>query len=383
MGCFASNPPQRDPSGEFTDFVNAYSQAMPDLYAAESQYRPLYAGLDLREMAATLFGQPEQEVMQWVDTPTGRYERKRDGNGRYWNLEVVDRSLQPVTQGAQPGLLDIYGQALPQIQQLGQQSRAGEIADVAALGPAATAAFKAANPDQAALLDMLNKQAMNELAMGAELDPSLARQVQQSVRGAQAARGMGYGPADVYQETYASGLKAEQLRRARQQFAQQMVGINAATTVDPFMAILGRPSQSSTMTQGFMGQSQGVNAAAGPNMFNPMNDYMSDLFNSNFNADAAARIAGSNNQAAFYGSVIGGMGGMAGAAMACWVAREVYGPENPRWLLFRTWLLTRAPAWFRGAYLRWGPAVAGWLRGKDRTKNLIRLWMDRRIATLT
>jgi len=31
----------------------------------------------------------------------------------------------------------------------------------------------------------------------------------------------------------------------------------------------------------------------------------------------------------------------------CWVAREVYGADNPRWLEFRTWLLTQAPAWFR------------------------------------
>ena len=36
----------------------------------------------------------------------------------------------------------------------------------------------------------------------------------------------------------------------------------------------------------------------------------------------------------------------------CWVAREVYGKDDPRWLMFRAWLLGDAPAWFRGLYLR-------------------------------
>lgn len=378
--CFKPDEVKRDPGQEFEGFTEAYLSAMPAIYAAESKYRPLYAGLDLRELGATLFGQPGGTTTEYTEVPTGKYEYVNFG-GHMTKIPVYERVPRQVTAEAQPGLLDIYGRALPRMQQLGQQARAGEIADVAALGPSATAAFKAANPEQAALLDMLNQQAMEELSLGATLDPSLARQVQQSVRGAQAARGMGYGPTDVYQETYASGLKAEQLRRARQQFAQQMVGINAATTVDPFMAILGRPSQSSGMAQGFMGQGQSMNAATGPNMFNPMNGYMDDLWNTNLNAQSAANIADANNNAAMAGSLMQGVGGIIGGM--CWVAREVYGPRDPRWLLFRHWLLNRAPGWFRGAYAWFGPRVSVWLRGKSRTKNLIRLWMNRRIATLT
>ncbi|MFM7136592.1 MAG: hypothetical protein ACKO1M_05930, partial [Planctomycetota bacterium] len=38
-----------------------------------------------------------------------------------------------------------------------------------------------------------------------------------------------------------------------------------------------------------------------------------------------------------------GMGGMGGGGGFCWVAREVYGVHDPRWLAFRTWLTTEAP----------------------------------------
>jgi flagellar hook-associated protein 2 len=67
---------------------------------------------------------------------------------------------------------------------------------------------------------------------------------------------------------------------------------------------------------------------------------------------------------------------------SCWVARAVYGARNPRWLLFRHWLLHRAPGWFRALYLRHGERFAGWLADKPRLRAVIRRWMDVRIANL-
>ena len=63
----------------------------------------------------------------------------------------------------------------------------------------------------------------------------------------------------------------------------------------------------------------------------------------------------------------------------CWVARAVYGEENPRWLLFRDWLMADAPAWFRALYLRHGERFALWLAPHTGLKAVIRLWMDSRI----
>ncbi|MFM8413671.1 MAG: hypothetical protein ACKOCX_03005, partial [Planctomycetota bacterium] len=70
-----------------------------------------------------------------------------------------------------------------------------------------------------------------------------------------------------------------------------------------------------------------------------------------------------------------GMGGMGGMGM-CWVAREVYGVHDPRWLAFRGWVTTEAPGWFRGLYARHGEAVADWLHDKPAVKGLVRLAMN-------
>lgn len=64
----------------------------------------------------------------------------------------------------------------------------------------------------------------------------------------------------------------------------------------------------------------------------------------------------------------------------CWVARAVYGAEDPRWRQFRAWLLADAPPWFRALYIRHGERFAGWLTGRTRITSAIRRWMDRRIA---
>ena len=47
------------------------------------------------------------------------------------------------------------------------------------------------------------------------------------------------------------------------------------------------------------------------------------------------------------GSALGGLIGTLGSAWIqfCWVAREVYGPQDYTWLLFRNWMTNKAPKW--------------------------------------
>jgi hypothetical protein len=59
----------------------------------------------------------------------------------------------------------------------------------------------------------------------------------------------------------------------------------------------------------------------------------------------------------------------------------VYGPDNPRWLLFRHWLFTRSPVWIKDVYLAHGEAFAGWLQDKPACKAGIRMLMDAVIAS--
>jgi hypothetical protein len=65
------------------------------------------------------------------------------------------------------------------------------------------------------------------------------------------------------------------------------------------------------------------------------------------------------------------------AVGACWVAREVYGFANPKWLRFRHWLFTEADEALRASYLAHGPALARFLRANPHFKPALRAGMDR------
>ena len=69
----------------------------------------------------------------------------------------------------------------------------------------------------------------------------------------------------------------------------------------------------------------------------------------------------------------------AAAIGACWVAREVYGVQNPKWIMFRTWLLNDAPSWFRNLYINHGERFARFISNKPVLKAIIRKWMNTRI----
>jgi len=64
----------------------------------------------------------------------------------------------------------------------------------------------------------------------------------------------------------------------------------------------------------------------------------------------------------------------------CWVAREVYGEHNPKWLLFRAWLLTEAPTWLRDLYAAHGEEFAAWIHDKPLAKAIVKALMDVAIA---
>lgn len=74
------------------------------------------------------------------------------------------------------------------------------------------------------------------------------------------------------------------------------------------------------------------------------------------------------------------IGGPQGGNPFCWVAREVYGVHDPRWLAFRQWMIWNAPAWLQELYLERGEDFAGWLHERPAAKAGVRLAMDRVIA---
>jgi len=92
------------------------------------------------------------------------------------------------------------------------------------------------------------------------------------------------------------------------------------------------------------------------------------------------------------GAVIGGLiicalagcfdgdDGDGGEQPACWVARAVYGEHDPRWRMFRNWLMAEAPTWFRALYIAQGSRFAAFIADKPGLKRAIRAWMDTKIA---
>jgi hypothetical protein len=60
----------------------------------------------------------------------------------------------------------------------------------------------------------------------------------------------------------------------------------------------------------------------------------------------------------------------------CWVPREVYGKDNPKWMEFRHWMLNSAPGWFRNMYVKYGERFAEYIKDKPLIKAIIRKCME-------
>lgn len=280
MGITPDVPPPRDPSKELRRTAQAYLRTAPQFYNLEAQYGPLYGQLNLQEL-----------------------------------------------QQQQQGYIDAQGQYHPGTQALQSQQRGADVGDVMRYGPAATLAILQANPYLAAALNQmggrlqdspvlstLNQQALGGLQSGGRLSPQEQRDIQQQSRAAFSARGQALGDPAIASEILNRDAAVRQRAAAAQQFATGVEGLNQAqgqniqrsagifsgTLSDPFQAILGRPSNNQVMP---------VNQ-----LFNPTNPYFSDIYNTNYNAQAAANIAGANNQAALYSAIISSIGQAAGAA---------------------------------------------------------------------
>lgn len=228
------------------------------------------------------------------------------GDPAYTRLKLQTLNSAVFGGNGQKGILDMYTQARPQLDALANQTRtaqrSADIADVQNLGGAARQAVRSANPDSAAILDRLNSQANSMLSAGNRMTPEQARAAQQASRTAFADRGMAFGPNAQLNEvlTQQAAGNAEQGRRA--QMAAGVLQGNQAVYGDPFQQILGRPSQGVSNIFGAFGQGGGQQGVNG--FLNPESQMMNDISNTNYNARAAAEIAGANNTAALAGAGI-------------------------------------------------------------------------------
>jgi hypothetical protein len=118
-------------------------------------------------------------------------------------------------------------------------------------------------------------------------------------------------------------------------------------------------------------------------LYNTQSNYLANTYGAQ--VDALSRVAVANslpNYLSAGADIFKGVGSLGGTAgiFACWVAREVYGADNPKWLEFREWMFTKASDNLRNFYLEYGERIAKSIRNRPKIKALIRKWMDSKIG---
>ena len=284
------------------------------------------------------------------------------------------------------------------------------------------------------LRQTIEQEALNQLSLGATLGAEERRGYEQAVRAAQTARGNIFGLGPAVQEAAQIGAAGEQRKLARYGAAMQFLGsgetTGAAAARDLALRdaltqqrlgaaagfIAGGPSiynlagartgaqqaafqnyvaANQALPGGFQTTQQQVpfyqtaNPAIPVQMsgqaaqiYNTLADYQAQTYGAQVGAIAQSYRSPGQEFAAFAGGGADILGKVAPFGLICWVAREVYGVENPKWMKFREWILTKASDNLRNYYIKHGEKIAESIRNKPRIKAIIRKWMDSKITEI-
>jgi hypothetical protein len=331
-----------------SEILSAQIKYAPKVYAQEAKYQPLY-----------------QKLQSQIEAQTAA-----DQIALYQKLQPEYSQLEKAyTRGTQANQLEGLQTTAPGYIQAFQQAQG-------------TAGINKAMQNYA------EQNLAQQLQAGFRLSPEEQRQIEQQSMAGYAARGTALGS----QAGLANVLNRYQYVQGRQQQA-----LGQATGIGGYLAQQSQPALTSYYQQpmyaGSFGGSAVQNAMmgqqqAGPQYFNPESQVGMGSIYGAYNAQMG--LAGAQAQAnaavqagkyAMIGNIASSFGSAAGAGAAkCWVAREVYGANNPAWVAFRDWLTHDAPKWLDKAYIKYGERIAEFIKDKPLLKNLIRRWMDSKIA---
>lgn len=223
---------------------------------------------------------------------------------------------------------------------------------------------------------------MDSIDLSGKLSGSEQDEIQRSLDQQSMRRGTSGAPSNL--DTVSNAMTFGSAGRNRQLQSQDQLtkAISAATQflpqsksgVDTFQIATGKSSGTGLGTaalgSGNTGTSNGSNLFGGINQIG--NTYLQGSIaqdDNNFGSQFSGALAGS------LGKSIGQLGGsvLSGAVgMMCWIAREVYGVNNPKWYAFRFWMFTKAPKWFFNWYAKNGEQVAKYISNKPILKFMIR-----------
>jgi len=264
-------------------------------------------------------------------------------------------------------------------QSLDRQANIGALRD---LGPQAMAAFGAADPRQMEISNMLMDDSIEGLQNRGKLSNIDSRRLTQDAVGLKSAMGFGTGPETI---AYATGeLQQGRERRMNQSrnnayraqtmrnqlYGNPLMGLlSQNANVNPLMAL-----QSNSQLGGYTDQD-----VLNPESPAGMQLQLADR-NARLQTDMANRQIKAQNRANKTANIMDGVKTASQVAtLFCWVAREVYGSTNPKWLQFRSYMMMDSPRWLLRIYLRHGERFAQWLKNHAWLKPILRKWMDTKI----
>ena len=281
------------------------------------------------------------------------------------------------------GLLGLYGDLYQPAQQMQQRYATDQLSMMAGMGgQASAAALGSLDPTTRGIFSTFGQQALTDLQAGSSLNAQETTQAQQAARAAASARGVSFSRQGSDLEvlnTYGMGQRRLAQRQGVAQQAYQMGVGQQQIGLQSFLTPSFAASQQFGLA-GLAGGAAGMYADVGSSPFlQPESQYLANIRANRIQMETAIQSANAQRSGAITGGLISAAGSLGSAkilAAGCWVAREVYGNENPEWMVFRQWLFTEAPEWFRDLYLQEGERFAEFISDKPVLKFLVKKAMD-------
>lgn len=156
----------------------------------------------------------------------------------------VTEALKKIVGDIAPVSRDVSAAAAAQAREQAASERERVIQDILGFAPRVQDIRRAAEPPEvSAIRDLLGSQIRGELEMGTEFTPEEERLAEQSIRSAQAARGLLRGRSGARKEAVKKTLEGLRLRDIRQGKASAFLSAEGVRTPSPVLpAGIGTPS---------------------------------------------------------------------------------------------------------------------------------------------
>lgn len=273
------------------------------------------------------------------------------------------------------GLLGQYGELNKPTQQFQTQYAGQQLGMLGALGSQATgAAIGSLDATTRGIYSTFGNQALSDLQYGSSLSAQETEQAQQAARAAAQARGVQFsrqgGDLEIL-NTYNMGQKRLKERQATAVQAYQMGANQQAFGAQTYLTPAYNASQPFGLA-GMYNSAQAGYSNLGTSFLTPESQYLANIRANRIQQENADAAASAQKTAGAWAAV----GSVAGALIKCWVAREVYGADNAKWVFFRDWLESEAPSWLDELYEQEGERFAKFISNKPILKNVVRKAMD-------